>query len=218
MKCIQRQEGCCSVMMQESQIYQFLEEQLQRINQWGISYERIPLTWKDLNSIPEQIYVLHLTPKEIVYTTDPNLKKLYNATVTKTEDEITVKIIWLKCLYIDDVKVWSNIVFAYKCLKFNSNWAQKTNLLVDSMLLTITCTKNNEVTIEPHVMNVVKPRLSKRPTSKLMIKEVSKIYKQLKRLQNEIAERGEVFVTSWGIPLNETELTEIMRLLEKVKR
>jgi len=86
------------------------------------------------------------------------------------------------------------------------------------MLLTITCTKNNEVTIEPHVMNVVKPRLSKRPTSKLMIKEVSKIYKQLKRLQNEIAERGEVFVTSWGIPLNETELTEIMRLLEKVKR
>ena len=197
----------------QTSITAFLNVQIERIKQWGISYERIPLTWKDLNSIPEQIYVLHLTPKEIVYTTDPNLKKLYNATVTETEDEIVINIIWLKCLHIQDINVWSNIVFAYNCFKFDPQWASKNTMFVDSMLLTILCDKNkNKVEIKPHIMNIVKPRISRKATSKHMLEQVSKIYKQLQYLQKTLSER-DVYVTSWGIPLKETDIAEIMRLV-----
>ena len=154
-----------------------------------------------------------MTPKEIVYTTDPNLVKLYNAVVEKQEDKITINICWLKCLYIEDI-CWSNVIFAYKCLNFDAKWAKQTNWLVDSMLLTVTCTKD-DVEIKPHIMNIVKPRISRRPNSQYMIQEVSKLYTQLKRLQKTLAERESVFVTSWGIPLNETELTEILNLIER---
>ena len=82
------------------------------------------------------------------------------------------------------------------------------------MLLAITCTKDN-VTIEPTIMNIVKPKISRKPTSKYMVNEVSKLYNRLKQIQQTLAERNEVYVTSWGIPLNETELTEILQLIGK---
>ena len=82
------------------------------------------------------------------------------------------------------------------------------------MLLAIICTKDN-VTIEPTIMNIVKPRISKKPTSKHMVNEVSKLYRRLKQMQQALSERNEVYVTSWGIPLNETELAEILQLIER---
>jgi len=167
--------------------------------------------------MPDQTYVLHLTPKEIVYTTDPNLKKLYNAVVDKDGNMITINIVWLKGLYIQDMNIWSNVIFAYKCLRFSRSWAQKTNLFIDSMLMTITCTKDNKVEIKPYIMNIVKPKASVKATSKHMIKEVSKLYNQLKMLQKSIAERNEVFVTSWGIPLKESDVIAILRLVEDLK-
>ena len=142
------------------------------------------------------------------------MKKLYNAKVIKEDNKITINIVLLKCLYIEGIKVWSNIVFAYKCLKFNEKWAKQTNWLVDSMLLTVTCTRD-EVDIKPHVMYIVKPRMSRKATTEYMLGEVEKLYRQLKRMQQLLSERGEVYVTSWGIPLNETELADIMKLLEK---
>ena len=82
------------------------------------------------------------------------------------------------------------------------------------MLLTIECDKDNNITINNHLMNVVKPKISRQPTSKYMIKEISKLYNNLKKLQNEFSERNEVYVTSWGIPLNETEILEILEIID----
>lgn len=167
--------------------------------------------------MPEQTYVLHLTPKEIVYTNDPNIKKLYNAIVLKDDETIIVNIVWLKCLHIQDINVWSNVVFAYNCLKFSPQWATKNTMFVDSMLLTILCDKNknkDKAEIKPHIMNIVKPKISRKATTRHMLEQVSKIYKQLQYLQKTLSER-DVYVTSWGIPLKETDIAEIMKLVNK---
>jgi len=166
-----------------------------------------------LNSIPEQIYVLHLTKDEIVYTVDPKLTKLFNANVIKENDKITINICWLKCLYIKDL-CWSNIIFFHTCYKHDKEWARTNNLLVDSMLLSINCDNTDNVDIQQHIMNVVKTRRSKQATSKYMIEEVSKLYNNLKTLQRNLSERNDVYVTSWGIPLNETEILEILKLID----
>jgi hypothetical protein len=176
------------------------------------------LTWNDLALLPHQIYVLHLTPKEIVYIDDSNITNIFNTQVIKTKDEIKLNVCLLKFLFFKDVQCWTNLIFTRKCKDAEYDLAPQHTVLTDSTLLEIKCNRKDEITLETKFLNLVKQKPAKMLTTSHMTNEVTKLYNLLNNLQRDLSERNEVFVTSWGLPINEIELVQILDIYEKVKK
>jgi len=96
--------------------------------------------------------------------------------------------------------------------------APQHTVLTDSTLLEIKCNRKDEITLETKFLNLVKQKPAKMLTTSHMTNEVTKLYNLLNNLQRDLSERNEVFVTSWGLPINEIELVQILDIYEKVKK